>query len=85
VERAGDSAERMHATALHSLPGHHESTIHYSDEGRAEVWVLSEDRLPRYCVHIEQTDQPMTADEVRATAAALLAFVERIQWSAGQS
>ncbi len=76
---------RTHWTPLHALPGHKPDRNYRSEVGRAEVWALSEDRTPRYGVHIEFTEEPVTAAELRATAEALLAFVELTQWSAGQS
>jgi hypothetical protein len=76
-------ASRVHGTPSTALSGH--APGQYGDVGRAEVWAISEDRTPRFAVHIELTEQPVTAAELRATAQALLAFVELTQWSAGQS
>ncbi len=69
---------RTHWTPLHALPGHKPDRDYRSEVGRAEVWALSEDRTPRYSVHIEFTEEPVTAAELRATAEALLAFIDQV-------
>ncbi len=70
---------RTHWTPLHALPGHKPDRDSRSEVGRAEVWAISEDRTPRYGVHIEFTEEPVTAAELRATAEALLAFVDHVE------
>ncbi len=76
-DASGSDGARVHAMPCTPSPATRRPPA-TRDKGRAEVWAVSGDRQPRYCVHVELTEQPVTAAELRATAEALLAFVDQV-------
>ncbi len=66
---------RMHGTATEELPSHAPE-----EDRTARVWAISErgdSRVPTYCLQVEMT--AASAAQVRATAAGLLALVDRYE------